>query len=171
MRWLSFFILAYIAIGLQLGISHAMEWHQAKPYFSLLAVVFIALNAPRDATLLGAFILGILQDITSQGTMGLFAFSYGCMAIFIFSVQSAVYRKHPLTQFVLTLIGGLVTGTVLAVHDWLRGPGPGAAGLFYSAIYTAILSPFVIGFLQRIGPVFGFDEARGSRSVINIKRS
>jgi rod shape-determining protein MreD len=171
MRWLSFFILAYVAIGLQLGISHAMEWHQAKPYFSLLAVVFIALNAPRDAALLGAFILGILQDITTQGTMGLYAFSYGCVAMFIFSIQSAVYRKHPLTQFVLTLIAGLITATTLTIHDWLRPPGSGAAALFYSAIYTAILAPFIIGFLQRIGPMFGFDEARGSRSVINIKRS
>ena len=45
MRWISFFILAYVALGLQTGISAAMQWRHAGPNIVLLAVVFIAMNA------------------------------------------------------------------------------------------------------------------------------
>ena len=33
MRWLSFFILAYIALGLQTGLSRAIQWDSATPNF------------------------------------------------------------------------------------------------------------------------------------------
>lgn len=160
MRWLSYFILAYITLGLQAGIARAMQWKAAEPNLVLLAVVFIALNAPRDVALLGCFILGAMQDLTSGGTMGLFAFSYGLVALFIVAVQQAVHRRHPATHFALTLIAGVLTAIVLAIHRWLRPPGPQVLPLFYTAVYSAILAPFVIGGLQRISRVFHFQSGR-----------
>ncbi|MGD0540926.1 MAG: rod shape-determining protein MreD [Tepidisphaeraceae bacterium] len=174
MRPLSYFILAYIALGLQAGIARAMEWNTAGPNFVLLAVVFIALNAPRDTALLACFGLGAMQDLASGGSLGLFAFSYGLVALFIVAVQQAVYRRHPATHFMLVLIAGVLISVVLAIHGWLRPPGAeeSAGGqhlaavhapvlpLFYTAVYSAILAPFVLGGLQRISRVFRFRSAR-----------
>jgi rod shape-determining protein MreD len=174
MRPLSYFLLAYITLGLQAGIARAMQWNTAAPNFVLLAVVFISLNAPRDAALLACFGLGAMQDLTSGGTMGLFAFSYGLVALFILAIQQAVYRKHPATHFILVMIAGILVAIILAIHGWFRPPGAQTAPdgshlpavhlpvlpLFYTAIYSAILAPFILGGLQRISRVFRFQSAR-----------
>jgi rod shape-determining protein MreD len=174
MRPLSYFILAYITLGLQAGIARAMQWNAAEPNFVLLAVVFIALNAPRDTALLACFGLGAMQDLTSGGTMGLFALSYGLVALFILAIQQAVYRKHPVTHFMVAMIAGILVAIILAIHGWLRPPGaeilpdgqrlPAVHApvlpLFYTAIYSAILAPLILGGLQRISRVFRFQSAR-----------
>jgi rod shape-determining protein MreD len=175
MRWISYFILAYVVLGLQTGITAAMEWHASGPNLVLLAVVFIAMNAPRDVALLGSFILGGMQDLCTQGTMGLYAFSYGLVAMFVVTAQQAVYREHPLTHFSLTLVGGLMTAAVIYIHDWIRPEQItrviGAANQLpvmrypllpriYTALYTAILAPFVLFGLQKIKRVFQFQPSR-----------
>ena len=160
MRWISYFILAYLALGLQSGISRAMDYHGSGPNFVLMAVVFIALNAPRDPALLGGFILGALQDLTSQGTMGLYSFSYGLVAMFVGSARQVAYREHPLTHFSLTLGGGLMTALVLFVHGWLKKPHVSLMPLVYTAIYSAVLSVIVLGILQRMKSLFHFQSSR-----------
>jgi rod shape-determining protein MreD len=185
MRWFSFFILAYLILGLQAGVGTAMQWNGARPNRVLLAVIFICMNAPRDLALLASFILGALQDLTSQGTIGLYCFSYGLVGMFIVAVHQAVYREHPLTHVVLALIGGLITAVVLALHGWIHPPppsriiitqGPAMASprpellpLFISAIYTAILAPLVLGALQRIRSVFQFQSARHRSSLASFR--
>lgn len=179
MRWISYFLLAYVTLGLQTGIARAMQVKNAGPNLVLLAVVFVGMNAPREAALLGAFVLGALQDLTSQGTMGLYCLSYALVAMFVVTARQALYREHPLTHFSLTLSGGLITAAVLAIHGWLRPPmlamggGPHAAAaaavrpavlpLFYTAIYSAVLAPFVLGVLQRMKRFFGFAPGRRVR--------
>src|ERR671913_1284868 len=119
MRWFAYFILAYFAIALQIGLAPYVRYNNAAPNLVLLAAVFIALNAPRDAALLGCFCLGVLQDLVTQQPPGLFALSYGVVAMFVVSTHHDVYREHPLTHFSMALIGGLVTAGVLLLHGWI----------------------------------------------------
>ena len=72
----------------------------------LLAVVFIAINAPRDAALLGCFVLGVMQDLVTQQTFGLHALSYGLTAFFIAGASQSIYREHPLTHFTCACSAG-----------------------------------------------------------------
>ncbi|HEY8665177.1 MAG TPA: rod shape-determining protein MreD, partial [Tepidisphaeraceae bacterium] len=138
MRWLAYFILAYVAVGLQTGLSGFVDYHHNAPNFVLLAVIFIAINAPRDAALLGCFILGALQDLVTIRPLGLYALSYGLVAMFVISTQQIVYREHPLTHFSLALVGGLMTGFIILINDWVRHTGTSPGSLFATAVYTAI---------------------------------
>ena len=101
MRWLAYVILAYIAIAVQIGLGPYVRYRGAQPNLVLLAAVFIALNAPRDAALLGCFCMGVLQDLVTQQPPGLFALSYGLTAMVAVSVHQVVYREHPLTHFLV----------------------------------------------------------------------
>jgi rod shape-determining protein MreD len=162
MRWTSFFILAYLMLGLQAGLNSALAWHNAAPDLPLLAVVFICMNAPRDAALLGSFVLGAMQDLTSQGTPGLWAFSYGLVAMFVVSARTAVYRRHPLSSFLLTLMAGLMIAIVFSSHDWLHPLGEirtSASIYFISAIYTALLAPFILPIFQHLERAFAFESS------------
>ena len=85
MRWPIYFILAYFAVALQIGIgSHFTVWG-ARPNLVMIAVVFIAMHAPRDAALLGCFALGIMQDLTTAdpSRLGLYGLAYGLFALMI----------------------------------------------------------------------------------------
>jgi hypothetical protein len=80
-----------------------------------------------------------------------------------------------LTHFSLVLIGGLITGVIILIHGWIFPPGPamttGAgvkleairlapSSVFLEALYSAILAPLILGALQRIKRVFGFQPMR-----------
>jgi rod shape-determining protein MreD len=170
MRWFAYFILAYLAVALQIGLAPFLRYRGAAPNLVLLAAVFIALNAPRDAALLGCFCLGVLQDLVTQQQLGLFALSYGLMGLVVFGLHQVVYREHPLTHFSMALVGGVITTCVLLLHGWIHPPSPAAPGLpairlspateFIRTAYTAVLAPVVLGVLQRIRKVFAFQPQR-----------
>ena len=174
MRWISLFILAYLAVGLQVGVSPFVSYHGAAPNLGLLAVIFIAINAPRDVALIGCFMVGIVQDLVTQQPPGLFALSYGLVALFVTGTQQAVYREHPLTHFSMALAGGMLTMMLLVLHSWLRPAAPRVrtANAILPAIhlslttqltqvlYTALLAPLVLGVLQRFRGTFRFQPAK-----------
>jgi rod shape-determining protein MreD len=169
MRWLTYTILAYLALGIQTGVGAFVRVESASgnlvatPNFVLLAVVFIAINAPRDAALIGAVVMGLLQDVTTGQRFGLFGLAYGLVAFLVVGAQSTVYREHPLTQFTATLISGVITSIVLLIGGWIRGPAqPSPLSLFAGALYTAILAPILIGIMQRFKKAFSFQPPRRS---------
>src|SRR3954463_1427148 len=116
MRWAAYFILAYVAIGLQIGLGEYLRVGGALPNLVLLAVIFIAVNAPRDAALLGAFGIGVVQDLVSLSPLGVDALAYSLGAMFTISTQELVYRAIPVTHFSLALVGGLLSAAVIAIH-------------------------------------------------------
>ena len=178
MRLISYIFLAYFALALQIGLAPYIAYHGASPNLVLLAVVFIAVHAPRDAALLGCFALGFLQDLVTLQQPGLFALSYGLVAMFVVSTQQVVYKEHPLTHFSLALAAGLITAVVLLAHGWVRPPAPRtvAAGTvlpavristtreLYRVLYTALLAPILLGLLQRARGAFGFQGRRRVRA-------
>lgn len=189
MRWLTYFILAYVALGVQVGLGDYVSYQGAAPNLVLLAAIFIAINAPRDAALLGCFAMGVMQDLLTQQPPGLYAFAYGLVGLMVAGTNQVVYREHPLTQFSMALGGGLVVAIVLLILGWIQpagaretiwigGAGPtqttqvsveavrtSPATEFTRAIYTAVLAPFVLGLLQRMKKAFSFQPPR--RKLVN----
>jgi rod shape-determining protein MreD len=173
MRWLAYFILAYVMLGLQLGLGAHVQYRGVGPDLVLLAVIFISLNAPREEAMLGAFLLGAMQDLVTLQPMGLYAFSYGLVAMIVSTGGQLAYREHPLTQFVMTLLGGIITAIILLIQGWIHPVGPARAegGFVIAAVhlspqtiavmvgYTAVLAPIVLGVLQRMHRVFAFEPS------------
>ncbi len=163
MRTFAYLILAYVVLGVQVGVSPFIRIGGAPPNLVLLAALFIALNAPRDAALLGCFALGLMQDLLTQQTLGIYALSYGLVAMFVINTQSLLYRDHPLTHLSVAFAGAVICAMVLLVHDVLRLPPQERAEvskLFYSGIYTTVLSPILLGMLQKLRKAFGFQPRR-----------
>jgi len=173
MRWFAYFILAYVMLGLQLGLGAHMQYRGTSPNLVLLVVIFLSLNAPRDEAMLGSFLLGAMQDLVTLEPMGLYAFSYGLVAMLVSLVGQLAYREHPLTHFFMTVVGGVMTAVLLMIHGWIHplSPAHTQAGvvihavrqsprvLMVSVIYTAILAPIVLGILQRMHRMFAFQPS------------
>jgi len=180
MRWLSVLILAYLTIGLQTGLEGIVRLGGGGPNLVLLAAVFIAVNAPRDAALLGCFVVGLMQDLVSQQPLGLFAVAYGLMGWVINALGQIVYRAHPLTHVALALLGSAITLAMIVLAGWLHPPTAAAVsaggavlpavrvpvrGLLASAFWTAILAPIVLGILHRQRKWFAFEPMRRKLKV------
>ena len=105
-----------------------------------------------------------MQDLTSQGTMGLYSFSYGLAAMFVASTSQSLYRQHPLTHFTLTFASGLLTAIILSVHGWLRPVGQPFMPLFYTALIW-LSSPRLCWALQRFRRAFRFQPNRRNRMI------
>ncbi len=160
MRWFSCFILAYLALGVQIGAGEFLRIGTARPNLVLLAVIYIALNATREASLLGAFVIGLMIDLAGLQPLGLYALAYGVVAMFIVSMQELVYRDHPITHFLVALIASLIVSTIALVHGWILKPPLPAAPQFTAAVYTAMLAPVALAVLQRVKRPFAFKPRR-----------
>ena len=158
MRWFAYFILVYLAIGLQIGMGDFVRvgGSGARPDLVLLAVIFIAIHAPRDAALLGAFGIGLVKDMTTLSPLGLYAIAYSLVGMFISATQELVYRAHPVTHVLLGFAGSLLAGGVVMIHGWIKGPPASFAEVFGSALYTALLAPVVLGLLNLAKGAFAF---------------
>jgi rod shape-determining protein MreD len=164
MRWPVYFILAYVATGLQIGLGEFMRVGAARPDLVLLAVIFIAIHAPRDAALLGCFGIGMMKDMTTLSPLGLYALAYSLAAMFTVSTQELVYRAHPVTHFSLAFVGSLLAGAVVLIHGWIRGPSAPVGEVFGNALFTALLAPVVLGLLSLARKVFAFSSRRRGRA-------
>ena len=158
MRLTAYFILVYLAIGLQIGMGDFVRVGSAgaRPDLVLLAVIFIAIHAPRDAALLGAFGIGLAKDMTTMSPLGLYAIAYSLAGMFTISTQEYVYRAHPVTHVTLGFVGSLLAGAVVLIHGWIKGPPASFAEVFGSALYTALLAPVVLGVLNLAKGAFSF---------------
>src|ERR1041385_929348 len=164
MRLPAYFILAYVAVGLQIGAAEFLRIGAAKPDLVLLAVIFIAIHAPRDAALLGCFGIGLIQDLVTLNPLGLYAFAYAIVGMFVVSTQELVYKAHPLTHFTLGFVAGSLCGMILAIHGWIKGPRASVTELLAMALYTALLAPVVLGLLNLTRKAFSFSRHRRLRA-------
>ena len=170
MRWIPFLILAYLIFAVQTGLRGFVDIHGAEPNLILLAAMFVAVNAQRDAALLGCLLLGLAQDLLSpQMPVGLNAFAYGLIAIFIVSTQEIVYKDHFLTHLTLGFSAALIYALIVYGHGWLyyvvmhpllKIGRPSGAPLVSSAVYTAVVAPALFAILKKVKRRFGFRPLR-----------
>lgn len=155
MRWFAFLILAYIAIGLQLGLSGLVG---PSINFVMIAAVFIAINATQRSAIFACLAIGLVHDIVSNGPIGLFATAYGLAAVMLAVDDRPMASDHPATHFIATLLGGIA----LAIIQWLVSKigrfnmiAPLGQGCMF-AFYTAVVAVPLMGVLTRIRKAFRF---------------
>lgn len=160
MRLLPYILLGYLAVGLQVGLSGYVRLGGAAPNLVLIVAVFIALFAAKDVALLSCFVLGLMQDLLTQQSLGLYAFSYGLTAFLISSAASMLYRDHPLTHAAVVLGASVQTWLLLVIHGWIFGPRPSVSAVVVSTLVTALLAPPAMWALLKMRPMLGMRVPR-----------
>jgi rod shape-determining protein MreD len=179
MRWIAFLVFAYFVLAAQLGLGGYINWGRATPNLVLAAVVFVTINARREDALLSAFLLGLSQDLFTQQPMGLYAFTYSLVALFIVGASPVVQKDNPLAHFALTLLAGLATGVVLLFNEWAYArvhpsAGPSDVSVWAaisSAFYSAMLAPVVLFPASRLKRFFGFRNQRSGTGMRSAARA
>ena len=167
MKWLPFAVLAVIVIVCQTTVVQAMAVGSVWPEWTFILAVHYALWGRWPDAAIAAWLLGLVVDLQTAGPdpVGLHAFSYGAAAWAILRVRQVVFRDHPLTHVVVTLVFALAVQLLIGIYHWWKLAGtPGSEGLWWSAlmiaVYTAVWAPFLHWGLIRLGRWTGLRAAR-----------
>jgi len=160
MRWFSFIILAYLTLGVQLGLGGID--YVGRVDFVLIAVAFITINARRDAALPACFVLGLLYDLLGGITpIGAYALAYSMVALMVAGTERALAVEHPFTHFIVTFVGGIVAMIVLMTLGWWRATPLPFWGSVAGVFYTAIIALPVMWGLSKFRKGFKFKTSVG----------
>ncbi len=165
MKWLPFGILALIAIVCQTTIVQATAIRSIWPEWVFILAVHYALWGPWPDAAIAAWLLGLIVDLQSADPVGLHAFCYGAAAWVILRVRQVVFRDHPVTHLVVTLVFAFAVQLLIALYYWWRLSGAAGSEALWSsalciAVYTALWAPLLHWPLIRIGRWTGLRTAR-----------
>lgn len=150
MRWIPFFILVYVLLGLQMGFAGL------PVNFPIVAVLLGCLSAPREVALTAALVVGLCHDLVSGSPPGLHAVAYGLAAMLCASRRSM--PNHVLLHAAMGLVSGLVVAGVLAMHSIVKPVVPGASVPFGQLLLTAmtgmVVAPMFLSVLKRLDWAF-----------------
>ena len=169
MRWITFFLLLYLATALQAA--HLGQWSEVG-YFHLeylvLVAIFYALFAEDDSALLAGFWSGLVYDLTSQSLLGTQALLLGLIVLGLVKIRKHIFRNNTLSQIVMTFLATIIfllgRMALESAVLWACGrpvnmgsPMQSVGVAFSSAVYTAVLAPFVFRLIFMLGPLLGFE--------------
>ncbi len=180
MNWVPFAVAAWIAFGLELGLSGLIAKRfgtiVVEPSFVMPLAVFVALGAPHTHAIWACLLLGLLLDLTRppslEGGLGTLvvigpgALGYLVAAQLVLSLRPMVIRRNPLTLGVLSALAALVASLVLVAVFTIRAAfddpvvwstWPQFAGRAASSLYTGLVGVFMGWVLIRLSPAFGFN--------------
>lgn len=185
MNWLSFAVVAWLFLGLELGLRDALRLGDSAvaPSFVIPLLVYITLSTPpRTATWI-AIALGLTLDLSwvlvrANGpagyVVGPYVLGLVLAAQLVHAARGMVIRNNPLTITCLSGLAAMVAHIVVVAVLTLRGAGIDNLDFnptgqlqsrFFSALYTAILAFFLSFVFTRIEPLMGFHLDRYGRHV------
>jgi rod shape-determining protein MreD len=166
MRWIVLALLAVMAVTLHTTIGPRLAVGGIRPDAVLVLGTFFALYLRAPDALVAAWALGLLADLESVERFGLLSLSYLAAAGAVFLLREAVFRQHPLTQFVMTLLAGVVFhATVTLYYTCTGGLGTVPAWSLLGrgvlvGLYSAAWAPLVHGALLKFGPQVGLGSPK-----------
>lgn len=151
MKWSSFIILSLIAMICQ-SIARDLAIYSIWPDCMFILAVHYALWGPWPDAAIAAWILGMLLGTQTLDPLGLHAFCYGVAAWGIMKMRQVVFREHALTQFVTALFFTLLVQFMVGSFKWWRGSNDlTLTQMLWTALFTAVLTPFLHWPLLRLG--------------------
>lgn len=165
MKWPAFVILALIALVLQTTVAPRLALRGVMPDLVFILIVHYAMWGPWPEVGIAAWIAGLAVSTQTQDAPGVHSLAYGAAAWAIVRVRQAVFRDHVATQMVLTFVTAAGVALVLQLHrQWSSsmalGWGEVASATVLTAIYSALVAPYVHWLLNRLGRVTNLRPAK-----------
>ncbi|HUO09083.1 MAG TPA: rod shape-determining protein MreD [Phycisphaerae bacterium] len=169
MRWITFFILLFLADALQQSHfasiphpSHTDPWPSIE-YLPLLAI-FYALFASEAAAPLGGLCCGIAYDLANHTDfVGTSAVPLALTAWLVVRIRLSIFREHFVSQLLITLMAILTFALLcLMMRSIAHAPFEGQSlwthfmTLAGNAIYTALVAPAFFWLFFRFPGLLGF---------------
>jgi len=168
MRWLTFSIVACIAVCVQTTLAQSLQLFGVGPQFVLIIMVHYALHARTSDGLIACWLLGLLVDLTSVERLGVVALAYGLTGMIVWSIRDLMFIRHPFTHFIVTFLSCFAIDCILRIFFRIYYDVPGS--LIYlgleslcSAAYTGLWAVIIHSLLMRLEKPLGLFLSKRSR--------
>jgi rod shape-determining protein MreD len=187
MRWIPFLLLAWVFVGLEIGLRSAMPFGEGgvAPSFALILAVYVAMGASHAHALWAAVLLGACVDLASRralaGTggptdltvLGPNILGFALSAQFTLTMRGVVFRKNPIALAFLAALGALVCAVVVVGLLSIRSlydpidfrPGLSLWQGLLSAGYTGLVALPIGMVLLMLNPFLGFYAGPTRRGI------
>lgn len=169
MRWLTFSILACVAIVLQTALSWRLQLGPIRPEWVIVLAGFYALHAPASEAVTAGWILGLVLDLSSDARLGLFALSFAVAALVVVRFREVFFRNHVLSHASVTFaFAGIVHG-IVGIYRMRAFPGIGSGWSvmvwepMLTALYAAAWAVPAFYLLRGLSPWMGLRLGRARR--------
>ncbi|MFW5799019.1 MAG: rod shape-determining protein MreD, partial [Planctomycetota bacterium] len=122
-----------------------------RPEMTLVLVVWLAFSHDWEDIVLPLFVIGLVRDVYSMWHFGYYAGMYLLVGGAIAVMRTAIFRRNPVSQVVMTGVASLVVNLPALGWQVLGGQVSLSSGLgLWSglALYTGLVAPlgfFVLG--------------------------
>jgi rod shape-determining protein MreD len=168
MRVLTFAVIAYLLTVAQATLLPMADFLGLgiRPDLLLLLAMFYAMYGRNEDVIIGGWALGLLADLTGLGRIGVFAFSFGLVALSVFKLRNSFNRENPFVHLALGLLAATLVNFWALFMMLVMGEVHGQA--FWSAAgramgcaaYTAIVAPYFFWALSRFRKALGLHSSR-----------
>jgi len=144
----------WIAVMLQSMLAPAIAIAGIRPDFPILIVLLVALRHGPAAGAIAGFVAGLFVDLNSSHALGATSLANSLLAFAVGSVADRIVGNSALARAVVVFVAAAARDFALAVLLAPGGLGGAARSLALfavpGAVYTAILSPFVLAGAERM---------------------
>jgi len=158
-KTISFVLVIFVFLILQVVISEKIALGGIKPDFFLILLVFFALRKDLKFALVLGFILGLLRDIFSGGILGISAFGFGLCGLIIGKYARFVYKEGIFSQLIIVFCSGIFVALAYYLVSLFTAL-PVSKDLFKviilpASVYTAVIALPVFWLLRRLFTLCG----------------
>lgn len=154
MRAVRILFVLWVAIVLQSMLAPAIAILGARPDFTLLVVLLVALREGPAGGALAGFVAGLFVDLNSTHVLGATSLANSLLAFGVGSLADRLAGDSVLARAVVVFLAATLRDFVMALLLAPAGIGGAARHLFALAIpaglYTALLSPLVLAGAERV---------------------
>jgi cell shape-determining protein MreD len=189
MRWIPFLLLAWVFVGLEIGLRSAMPFGEegVAPSFALILAVYVAMGATHAHALWAAVLLGACVDLASRRVLGEpggvgagdltilgpSVLGFALSAQFTLTMRGVVFRKNPIALAFLAALSSLVCAVVVVALLSVRSlydpvdfrPGLALWQGVLSAGYTGVVALPLGMVLLMLNPILGFYAGPTRRGI------
>ena len=143
MRWFRFGVFILIVAILQASILAGLN---IKPDLLLILLVFFAIYCNTTEAIITSFVIGFVADIIGTA-MGPYTISFGLFGTLLAYLHRAVAIRKMYYQaaaiFITCLLGGTLVYLLTFLKDASVASGVRGVVLFWTALYSAVVGPFL----------------------------
>jgi cell shape-determining protein MreD len=187
MRWIPFLLLAWVFLGLEIGLRSAMPFGEGgvAPSFALILTVYVAMGATQAHALWAAILLGACVDLASRRVLtgaggptdltilGPSVLGFALSAQFTLTMRGVVFRKNPIALAFLAALGSVVCAVLVVALLSVRSlydpiefrPGLALWQGLLSAGYTGLVALPLGMVLLMLNPILGFYAGPTRRGI------
>jgi len=168
MRWLNFLILVFVVLLLQVAVCRPLGLgpQRIMPDLLLMTAVILSFHGSGDKVPVACWVLGLVKDVSSQGALGCYAFSFGLLALIIIRLRDMFYGDKPLVLMLFIVVGGFLAEQMTLLIGMIKEDFPsetyGALSMaaMFSVLFTAGLAPYGQWLMMKLHRQLGLPRRR-----------